>query len=116
MPGLPPLARSEYELPLGPPAAPPAGCLALRVRKVGWDGDDSFVDRLLDAARGPRRKFPEKQGRNLGRSELAIPKHYRLVTSHLALDAAHSTFRIQRQLVARRLAHQQLSRRRKPHD
>ena len=86
--------------------------LPLRVGKVSGHGDDRLFDRLLECPAGPSGEFAQNQRRDLWRPKLPLSKRNRFAAAHLALDAAHGAFRIQHQLIACSLTHQQLARRR----
>ena len=57
----------------------------------------------------PFGQLAQNQSRNFLRCEFLAVQRYGLLSAHLALDAAHGALRIERLLVARRLAHQQIA-------
>jgi hypothetical protein len=96
------------------PELRPRAWPALRVGEIGGNGDDRFSTGPAELAAGPGGKLAQDQRRDLLRRELAVSQRNGLVAAHLALDAAHRALGIEHQLIARRLAHQQLSGRGKP--
>src|SRR5580692_9934563 len=77
--------------------------------EVGGHGDDGLLRQLAQGRARPFRQLAQNQRGNLRRREITAAHHHSFRAAHAALDASHRAFGIQRLLVARRLAHQQLA-------
>ena len=92
-----------------------ARSLALGIGEIGRNCNHRLLNRPAELAAGPVGQFAQNQCRDLRRRELPVAQRDGLVAAHFALDAANRAVRIEHQLIARPLAHQQFSRRGQTH-